>query len=130
MDVAALVFILEGGRLLLVRQAGGEQYWSLPGGLVEADETIEQAAVREVREETGLEVRLKRVVGIYVKPDEGVLAITFEGEAVGGEARADNEIAACAYFGLDDLPTRVRDHFAERISDFRAASRQIIFKYQ
>jgi ADP-ribose pyrophosphatase YjhB (NUDIX family) len=48
--------------------------------------------MREVREETGLGIRLGRLVGVYSKPGRGELALTFAGEVTGGELRADNEI--------------------------------------
>jgi 8-oxo-dGTP pyrophosphatase MutT (NUDIX family) len=56
--VTALVFIARGDELLLVRQSYGKRYWSLPGGSMEHGESVEQAAVREAKEETGLDVRL------------------------------------------------------------------------
>ena len=58
--VTALVFIARGEDLLLVRQGYGKRYWSLPGGSMEHGESVEQAAVREAKEETGLDVRLTR----------------------------------------------------------------------
>jgi 8-oxo-dGTP diphosphatase len=70
---------------------------------VEFGESIDQAAIREVREETGLEVRIKRVVGMYVKQDEGALAITFEGEIVGGSMQqTTDETSACRYWSYPD----------------------------
>ena len=83
--VVALVFISQSDSILLVKQNYGEQYWSLPGGVMEPGESIDQTAIREVKEETGLDVRLKRVVGLYSKPDEGTLAVAFEGEVIGGD---------------------------------------------
>lgn len=58
---------------MLVRQNYGQGYWSLPGGKMEAGESIDQAAIREVKEETGLDIRLKRVVGLYSKPGENAI---------------------------------------------------------
>lgn len=117
--IAALVFIHQDDKLLLVKQNYGRQYWSLPGGVVELGESIEQAAVREIREETGLDIRLKRVVGLYSKPDEGALAVTFEGEIVGGTLTPNHEIAECGYFSFDQLP-EARGHFRQRVEDFKS----------
>jgi 8-oxo-dGTP diphosphatase len=124
--VIVLVCIEQQGKLLLARQNYGRRYWSLPGGKMEAGESLEQAAVREVREETGLEVRLKRVVGLYSKPDENGLAICLEGEVTGGVLQADHEIVACDFFPYDDLPEPRRAHLCQRIADFRAGCQAVL----
>jgi len=118
--VAVFVFLHKKGTILLVRQDYGHQYWSLPGGVVEAGEAIDQAAVREVKEETGLDIHLRRVIGLYSKPGENALAITFEGAALGGELRAGNEILDCRYFATDRFPVPVREHLQERVEDFQS----------
>ena len=117
--VTALVFIEQEGQLLLVQQNYGEQYWSLPGGVMEPGESVNQTAIREVKEETGLDVQLKRVVALYSKPHENGLAVCFEGEITGGVLAPDNEISACGYFSPDALPEPVRPHLRQRIEDYR-----------
>ena len=117
--VVALVFIQQGDAILLVKQGYGEQYWSLPGGKMEPGESIDEAAIREVMEETGLDVRLKRVVGLYSKPNEDGLAVCFEGEVLGGILKADHEITECRYFPYDRIPEATREHLRQRIEDFR-----------
>jgi ADP-ribose pyrophosphatase YjhB (NUDIX family) len=118
--VVALVFIRREDSLLMVKQDYGARYWSLPGGIVEPGESLDEAAIREVREETGLEVRIRRVVGLYSKPNEGALAVTFDAEVVGGSLNSPtDEIAACHYFPLNQLPLHVRSHLRQRVEDFR-----------
>ncbi|MCK4470623.1 MAG: NUDIX hydrolase [Anaerolineae bacterium] len=117
--VIALVFIQQGDTILLVKQDYGPQYWSLPGGVMEPGESIGQTAIREVKEETGLDVRLRRVVGLYSKPSEEALAVCFEGEVIGGTLQADNEISECRYFPYGCLPEVAREHLPQRIEDFR-----------
>lgn len=118
--VVALVFICKDDALLLVKQDYSKQYWSLPGGVVEFGESVEQAAIREVKEETGLDVHLKRVVGLYSKPDESALAITFEGEYVNGTLTPSHEISECRYFPFNQLPA-ARETFRQRIEDFKGS---------
>lgn len=130
MDVAALVFITSDESLLLVEQDYGLKYWSLPGGLVEENETIEQAAVREVQEETGLDVHLTRTIGVYRKHDIDGLAVTFEAKVNGGVLEAGDEINECRYFSFSNLPTHVRDHFIQRVDDFLAPDSGIVFREQ
>ena len=128
--VAALVFIRQGDGILLVRQSYGAEYWSLPGGVVEAGESIEEAARREVREETGLEVRILRVIGIYSMTAQEAIAITLEAEIIGGRLQPDNEISDCAYFLPEQLPSPVRSHLYERVSDFVAGLPYTVLKTQ
>lgn len=129
--VAALVLIRDGESVLLVKQSYDDRYWSLPGGGMEPGESVDQAAIREVREETGLEVRLKRVVGIYSKPRENGLAITFEGEVIGGDLlQVTNETSACRYWPFDRLPEPTRAHLRERVEDFRRDLPQTIVRSQ
>jgi ADP-ribose pyrophosphatase YjhB (NUDIX family) len=128
--VAVFVFITNGDEVLLVRQNYGLKYWSLPGGVVEKGETLDQAAVRELKEETGLDIRLNRVVGLYSKPSEDAIAITFAGEVIGGELKEDNEIIECRFFHPDHLPMPVRGHLQERIDDYRKGSQSVFIKSQ
>ncbi|GMR11610.1 MAG: NUDIX hydrolase [Anaerolineae bacterium] len=129
-EVAAFVFIRSEEGLLLVKQNYGSKYWSLPGGSVEANETIEQAAVREVKEETGLDVYLTRVIGIYRKRSENGLAITFEGKAMGGNLEERAELGECKYFPIDGLPSHVRHHFSQRVRDFLNSHTGVVFREQ
>lgn len=128
--VVALTFIQDGPKILLVRQAYGEWYWSLPGGKMEPGESIDEAAVREVREETGLEVRVTRVVGLYSVPVENGLAVTFEAEVIGGTLQPANEIIECRYFPPDQLPEPVRAHLRERVADWRAHLDSVVVRNQ
>ena len=130
--ITALVFIRKEDTILLVKQSYGNQYWSLPGGVVEFGESVDQAAVREVKEETGLDIRVKRVVGLYSKPDQKSLAITFEGEMVGGVLAPDNEVCDCQYFRLDGLPKapEAREHLYQRVDDFRQTFSNAVIRTQ
>jgi 8-oxo-dGTP diphosphatase len=116
--VSGFVFLNEGEAILLVKQKYGREYWSLPGGVMEQGESIEQAVIREVKEETGLDICLSRLIGVYSKPDECGLALTFEGIVVGGALQASSEISEAAYFTTDSLPQHVRPHFHQRMRDF------------
>jgi ADP-ribose pyrophosphatase YjhB (NUDIX family) len=114
--VGAAAVIRDGrGWVLLVRRSDTGM-WSLPAGIMEMDEAIAETVVREMREETGLEVRPLRLTGIYTDPalqnvtypnghQVHVVNATFECQVVGGQIRPDGqEIVEAAYFPLDDLP--------------------------
>jgi 8-oxo-dGTP diphosphatase len=135
--VTALVFIAgeavpgRSDRVLLVRQSYGPRYWSLPGGSMEHGESVEQAAVREAKEETGLDVRLTRLVGVYSKPEQNALAVAFEAEVVGGSVReATDEIVECGYFSPDALPSPIREHLVERIADWKQGLAHAVWRSQ
>ena len=68
--VDAVVYLTDG-RLVLVQRkhAPYKGWWALPGGGVEVGETVEQACIREVREETGLKIQLQHLVGVFSAPD-------------------------------------------------------------
>jgi 8-oxo-dGTP diphosphatase len=139
--VTALAFIAQGNSLLLVRQNYGARYWSLPGGSMEVGpsgrgESVDQAAVREVKEETGLDVRLTRLVGVYSKPAENALAICFEAEVIGTPpprgafSEATDEIVECRYFPVDDLPEPIREHLRQRVADWQQGGPHAVWRSQ
>jgi len=81
--------------------------WTLPTGFVEWDEDVQDTAVRECREETGLEVRLTRLFAVHsgiLPPDRPVLVVFYEAEEVGGELQAGDDAAAAGFFALDEMP--------------------------
>jgi len=87
--IGAIVAIIENGRILLT-QREDSAVWCLPGGAVEDGESLEQAAAREAFEETGLQVRLTRLVGVYSQPrwhHGGNHFALFAGEPIGGALR-------------------------------------------
>lgn len=106
-------------RVLLTRREDFE-VWCLPGGAVDEGESLAEAAMREVREETGLKVRLSRLVGLYSRPNLGgyhTLAL-FAAEAVDGPLRPDpREVLEAAWFASAELPDDLLWGQRERIED-------------
>lgn len=107
--VAAAVLVEKDGQVLLVQRSFGpfKGRWSLPAGFVEYDEDPATTAIRECREETGLEVRLTGLLDVL--PGEGLageasFTVVYRGEMVGGTLRAGDDAKATGFFSPDDLP--------------------------
>jgi ADP-ribose pyrophosphatase YjhB (NUDIX family) len=117
------------GRVLLVRRRD-YPVWNLPGGAVERGETPWDAAVRETREETGLEIEIQRLTGVYSKPTRGEVILSFEGQAVGGKLVPTEEGVESRYFPVDALPESTLPKHAERVCDSAAQHPEVVFKVQ
>jgi len=94
------------GRLVLVRRAihPGYGLWVFPGGYVDRGEVITAAAIREAREESGLDVRLDGLVNIYSYPQRPLIIIVYGATAVGGELCGDDECLEAQLFARDAIP--------------------------
>jgi ADP-ribose pyrophosphatase YjhB (NUDIX family) len=105
--LGAVVAIIEHGRILLTEREDSA-VWCLPGGAVEDGEALEGAAAREAFEETGMIVRLTRLVGIYSQPrwhHGGNHFALFAGEPIGGALRlAEGETTDAGFFDRAALP--------------------------
>ena len=100
------------GRVLLQKR-GDSGKWGFPGGAIELGETPEEAAIREVKEETGLDVQVESLIGIYTDSDikypngdaAHSICIAYRLKAVSGQLACDGvETAALQYFAVDELP--------------------------
>ena len=98
-------------RLVLVRRAiePGYGLWVFPGGYVDRGEDVRTAAIREAREEAGLEVRLDGLLNIYSYAPRSLIVIVYAATAVGGELCADEECLEADLFTPDQIPW---DHLA------------------
>ena len=114
--IAVFALIFDDGRVLLAHRRDID-WWNLPGGGMEIGETVEEAVRREVREETGLEVQVERLVGVYSKPQKQEVVLTFRCRVIGGELQATEESRACTYFPPDALPLNTLPKHRERIMD-------------
>lgn len=118
--VAAGVLIQHEGRVLLVRRIMEPKrgMWSLPAGFVDADEDPAEAAVREVREETGLEVVIEGLVDVFhgkEHPNGASIVIIYRGKVLSGEMLAGDDVDGVAYFDPDRLPPIAFDATAKAL---------------
>ncbi len=123
----AIIFNELGEVLLELRSDNG--FWGLPGGGLEVGESVEQAVKREVLEETGLRVSLKRLVGVYSDPRQQNISAYPDGAIVqyvttafecardGGELRMSDESTDIGYFDARALPENTLASHVQRIRD-------------
>lgn len=95
-------------RLVLVRRAiePGYGLWVFPGGYVDRGEEITSAAIREAREEAGLDVRLDGLVNIYSYAGRPLIIVVYAASAVGGDLCTDEECLEARLFSPDEIPWR------------------------
>jgi 8-oxo-dGTP diphosphatase len=97
------------GRILLVRRGRPpfEGSWAFPGGFCEWGETTEQSCAREAREETGIEVRIGEVLGVYSDPDRDprghTVSVLYDARPIGGTARGGDDAAEARWFRPAEL---------------------------
>ena len=116
----------EAGRILCVRTNYAVKTWTTPGGRVEAGESPLDALRREVLEESGLEVEPGELLGVYAKPQENDLVLSFRAKIIGRTAwRPNDEIAELGYFGRDELPEPMSVAARARVQDAFEGSRGI-----
>jgi ADP-ribose pyrophosphatase YjhB (NUDIX family) len=133
---AAAIFDSTRQKILLVRRLDNS-LWGLPGGHMEAGESVAEACAREVFEETGLQIQIGKLVGVYSDPHRRVdypdgrrvqsVVLTFEAQPIDGELRLSNETSAYGWFSPAEIDTlelvdghraRIADAFANQEAAF------------
>lgn len=133
---SAAIFDQHREKILLTRRTDNGQ-WCLPGGAIEAGESVSEACAREVWEETGLRVQVTRLTGVYSDPNKlvvypdghkaHIVALSFEAEIISGAPGASNEVTEWGYFSLEEMSNmemlgghleRIRDIFTMQVAAF------------
>lgn len=122
--LAAAVVIARDGKVLLGRRGPGAARaggWSFPAGFVERGERVEDAAIREAREEVGLNVTIDRLLGLYSQTGETAALAVYAATASEGAAAASDDLDAIGWFDIDELPPLAFDHDLVIVADWRAS---------
>ena len=133
---SAVIFDEARTNVLLTRRTDNG-LWCVPGGAMEPGESAAEACEREVLEETGLKVRVKRLVGVYSNPDQliiypdgnqvHIVVLGFEAEIIGGELGLSNETTDAGFFSIEEIENismhgkhkeRVEDAFSNQMEAF------------
>ena len=119
----------EQGRILLQKRSATEELWGLPGGALELGESAEQAAIREFHEETGLDIKIDHMIGVYTQYFETypngdqaqTVVVAFKGSMVGGDLTVDHkETHDLRFFALDELPPMFNRQMQHILDDILA----------
>ena len=119
--LAVVVIASRNSRILMVKRDIDPMMgrWSFPSGYVDRGEVVEEAAVREVREETNVEVSLDALLGVYSRHNAPVVLVAYAASIVGGSPEAGDEAQAVKLYSADDLPPLPFPDDAKIISDWR-----------
>ncbi len=124
---SSIIFDESREKVLLTKRTDNGR-WCLPGGGMDPGESIEEACVREAYEETGLHVKVTRLVGVYTTPDLVVeyadgnviqpVALSFEATVTGGEMGLSDETTDVGYFSVEEMGSLdLMENHVERIHD-------------
>lgn len=127
---AATLLTNPQGQVLLVQQSYGLRLWGFPGGVVDPGETAPEAAVREAREEVGLDMELSGVVGAYRLQGGGwpdILAWVFTARVLGGTPRPDPaELTALGWFAPGARPGPLLPDAEAGLADWTAGRSGVV----
>lgn len=115
-SAAGIVFDDTGTRVLLIQRRDNGR-WEPPGGVVELDETIEDAVRREVEEETGARVEVERLTGVYKNMTRGIVALVFRCQIVSQPLSQTDEARTVAWHDLQTIPDLMTPAYAARVLD-------------
>ncbi len=139
MNVAVGAIVTDAAGRILLEQRSDNGMWGIPGGMMDVGETILEAGIREVKEETGLDVRITGLLGVYSDPTDGcvvnypkaphpwhIITIALIAEIIGGELTISDESLTLRFFEPDALPDEIIPPLLRPVDDFVRGRRNVI----
>ena len=126
--VFGIIFDSEGEVLLVHRT--DYDLWNLPGGRLESGESPWEGVIREIKEETGFDAEVIKIVGVSFKPNKDNIVFTFLCKITGGQATLNKEADKIEYFEINKIPPNTVPKQVERIKDILQNPNEIILKIQ
>jgi len=114
-SVAGIV-VREDDRVLVIKR-DDSGHWEAPGGILELDESFESGVQREVLEETGLEVAVERLTGVYKNLTHGIVALVYRCRPVGGDPHPTEEAREIRWMTKEEVQSAMTPAFGVRVSD-------------
>ncbi|MGW0181770.1 NUDIX hydrolase [Nocardia sp. NPDC003345] len=125
---SAAAFVQKDGEILLIRRSDNGN-WSMPGGAHDPGESLSRTAVRETREETGVDIHVTGIVGIFTDPTHVIhytsngevrqeFTVVYRGEPIGGKPRTSSESTRVEWVPLEQIPGLVMDRSQRKRIDW------------
>ena len=128
--IGAFAVVFNASQKILLCHRRDLDLWDLPGGGVEEGELPTEAVIREVHEETGLDVDIERLVGVYGKQHSTGIVFAFVCRVKGGQLTHTEEADRCEYFGLEDFPLNTSPKQVDRVKDALDNNPHPVFRRQ
>ena len=128
--IGVFAIIQDDDRRVLLCHRRDHDLWNLPGGALEHGEAPWDGVIREVKEETELDVEVARLAGVYSKPEADDLVFSFLCRRVGGEIALSDEADRIEFFRADALPPNTIPKQVERIADSVRNTETVVCRIQ
>lgn len=115
-SVAGVILSDDASRVLLIKRRDNGR-WEPPGGVLELDETIEHGLRREIREETGVEVEVEGLTGVYKNMSRGIIALVYRCSTGDLPRSQTDEAEAVMWWPTDDAPKLMSEAYWVRVAD-------------
>lgn len=116
--IGAFAIITNENNEVLFAHRNDRDVWNLPGGGLEKGEDPWDTVVREVKEETGLDVEVVKLLGVYTKPDQDDIVFNFKCQRINDSLRLNKEARDLRYFKPEDIPSNTLPRHIERVHDY------------
>ena len=128
--VGVFGFIFNNKNEVLLCHRKDYDLWNPPGGGLKKGELLWEGVIREVKEETGLDITIERLSGIYSNSQDNSIVFSFKCRIIGGNVSLNDEADRIEYFAIEKLPKHISPKQVERIKDILNNQKECIMKVQ
>jgi 8-oxo-dGTP diphosphatase len=116
-SVSVAGIVVRNDRRVLVVRRCDNQHWEPPGGVLELHETFDQGVRREVFEETGIDVQVEGLTGVYKNMPRGIVALVFRCSPLGGRLTPSDEALSVHWLTVEEIRKRMDPAYVVRVTD-------------